>query len=72
MLRMILAAWILAAAARADQAVEVRVVNAATGAGIPDVALKFVQSDQIAYSGATGATGRFRIETAKEVYEWIG
>ena len=39
MLRMVLAAWILAAAARADQAVEVRVVNASTGAGIPDIAL---------------------------------
>ena len=66
MLRMVLAAWILAAAARADQAVEVRVVNASTGAGIPDIALHFLQSGQNLYSGATDANGRFRIEAAKE------
>jgi hypothetical protein len=65
MLRTILAAWILAAAARADQAVEVRVVNASTGAGIPDIALEFLRAGQIVYSGATGANGRFRIEAAK-------
>jgi hypothetical protein len=66
MLRMIVAAWILAAAARADQAVEVRVVNASTGAGIPDIALDFLRAGQIVYSGATDANGRFRIEAAKQ------
>jgi len=66
MLRLILAAWALAAAAFADQTVEVHVVNAATGAGIPDVALKFLQSGQYLYAGATGANGLFRIEAATE------
>jgi protocatechuate 3,4-dioxygenase beta subunit len=74
MLRLILAASIatsiatsiLTAAALADQAVEVRVVNASTGAGIPDVPLKFLQSGQFVYAGATDGNGRFRIEAAKE------
>jgi hypothetical protein len=65
-LRLVLAAWILAAVARADQAVEVRVVDASTGAGIPDIALKFLQSGQNLYSGATDTNGRFRVEAAKE------
>jgi hypothetical protein len=63
---MILIAWVLAAGALAGQDVEVRVVNAATGNGIPDVPLKFLQYGQILYSGVTGAGGRFQIETAKE------
>jgi len=66
MLRLILAAWILTAACLADQPVEVRVVNTATGAGIPDFPLRFMQYGQTLYSGATDAAGRFRIESAKE------
>jgi hypothetical protein len=62
----ILAAWILAGVALADQSVEVRVVNVSTGSGIPDIPLKFLQYGQTLYSGATDAAGRFRIESAKE------
>jgi hypothetical protein len=66
MLRKILAAWILTTAALAAQTVEGRVINSATGNGIPDVSVGLLGMGQTAYRATTDATGRFRIEAVKE------
>jgi hypothetical protein len=66
MLRKTLAAWILSAAALAAQVVEGRVVNTATGNGIPDVAVRLFTLGQTAYTATTDATGGFRIEAVKD------
>jgi uncharacterized GH25 family protein len=86
MLRVTLAAWVLAAAASVTQAaaqtvaqagaqgvpqtaaqtVEGRVVNSATGAGIPAVAVNLLQAGKTAYSATTDSQGRFRIEAVKD------
>jgi protocatechuate 3,4-dioxygenase beta subunit len=74
MLRIVLAAWILAAAAGVSQTVaqtvaqtvEGHVVNSATGAGIPGVAVGLHQAGKGAYSATTDSQGRFRIEAVKD------
>jgi uncharacterized GH25 family protein len=69
MFRAILVAWILAAAALAAQTVEGRVVNAATGAGIPGVRIVVFPipgAPADGYSATTDAQGRFRIEGLEE------
>ncbi len=66
MLRVILGVWILAFAAVAEQTVEGHVVNSATGAGVPGVAVNLVQAGLLAYSATTDSQGRFRIEAVKD------
>src|SRR5882724_8898451 len=66
MLRMILAAWILTAAALTAQTVEGHVVNSVTGDGIPGVTVYLFQGGQAAYSTTTGPLGRFRIDAVKD------
>jgi len=66
MLRMTLAAWILTAGALAAQTVEGRVINTATGSGIPDVAVGLVGSGQVDYRATTDATGHFRMDAVKD------
>jgi hypothetical protein len=65
MLRAIVSAWVLAAAAFAAQTVDGHVVNAATGADIPGVAVMFRHTGDNAgalYRATTDSRGRFRIE----------
>jgi len=66
MLRKILAAWLLTAAASAAQTVEGRVIDSTTGLGIPDAEVRLFQPEQDGYSATTDAQGRFRIEDVKE------
>jgi len=69
MLRVILAASILASAAPGVQTVEGHVVNAVTGAGIPAVKVvvfAFPGGPADGYSTTTDAQGRFRIEGMEE------
>src|SRR5690242_17773043 len=70
MLRSILLAWTLASAALAAQSVEGRVVNAATGTGIPGAQVRILpapnSSGEYSYTAKTDAQGRFRIEPIDE------
>ena len=61
-----LAAWILTAGALAAQTVEGRVINSATGSGIPDVAVGLLGSGQVDYRAITDGTGHFRIDAVKD------
>ena len=53
MLRVILIASMLAAAAFAAQTVDGHVVNSVTGADIPGVDVKLIQAGEVAYSATT-------------------
>ena len=64
-LRVILIASILAAAAFAAQTVDGHVVNSVTGADIPGVAVNLVRAGEAAYSATTDSEGHFRIEAVK-------
>jgi len=64
-LRVILIASILAAAAFAAQTVDGHVVNSVTGADIPGVAVNLVRAGEVAYSATTDSEGHFRIEAVK-------
>jgi hypothetical protein len=68
MLRLLLAASILAAAAHPAQIVEGHVVNSTTGADLRGVAVKLlpVGEGQDTYSGATDFQGHFRIEGVRD------
>jgi protocatechuate 3,4-dioxygenase beta subunit len=66
MLPKILTVWILTAAALAAQLVEGRVVNTATGNGVPDVSVGLLAMGQTAYRATTDAAGRFRIEAVQD------
>ena len=64
-LRVILIASILAAAAFAAQTMDGHVVNSVTGADIPGVAVNLVRAGEVAYSATTDSEGHFRIEAVK-------
>jgi hypothetical protein len=59
-------AWILLAAPVSAQVVEGRVINIATGNGIPDVLVRLLAMGQVDYRATTDQTGRFRMEAVKD------
>ncbi|HXB74938.1 MAG TPA: carboxypeptidase-like regulatory domain-containing protein [Candidatus Acidoferrales bacterium] len=65
MLRVILIASMLAAAAFAAQTVDGHVVNSVSGIDIPGVAVNLVQAGEVAYTATTDSQGHFRIEAVK-------
>jgi hypothetical protein len=64
MLRLL--AWILLAAPLAAQVVEGRVINTATGNGIPNVSVGLLAMGQVDYRATTDSMGRFRVESVKD------
>jgi hypothetical protein len=64
-LRVILIASMLAAAAFAAQTVDGHVVNSVTGIDIPGVTVNLIQAGEVAYSTTTDSQGHFRIEAVK-------
>jgi uncharacterized GH25 family protein len=61
-LRTLLIASLLAAAACAAQTVDGHVVDAVTGIDIPGATVNLVRAGEVAYSAVTDSQGRFRIE----------
>lgn len=71
MLRVVLAAWVLAVPQLAAQTVEGQVVNSVNGAGIPGATVYLIQGESIAYTATTGSLGHFRVDGVKEAtYTW--
>jgi uncharacterized GH25 family protein len=69
MLRAMLSAWILTVSVLAAQSVEGQVLNAATGAGVPDVRVRIFPANSAPRQGRatiTDAQGRFQIDDLKE------
>jgi hypothetical protein len=64
-LRVILIASVLAAAAFAAQTVDGHVVNSVTGIDIPGVTVNLLQAGEVAYSATTDSQGLFRTEAVK-------
>lgn len=61
-----LLAWILLAAPLAAQVVEGRVINTATGNGVPNVSVGLLAMGQVDYRATTDLMGAFRMESVKD------
>jgi hypothetical protein len=66
MMRVILAAWILASGVLLAQTVEGNVVSAVTGAGIPAITVFVRQVNERPYEATTDSKGRFQIDGVKD------